>query len=48
MIVTAQHYSRVEVQAEEPRPILPDPPRQPRTSCARRGDRSLAKPARTR
>lgn len=25
MIVTARHYSRVEVQAEKPRPILPDP-----------------------
>lgn len=27
LIVTARHYSRVEVQADKPRPILPDPAR---------------------
>ena len=48
-IVTARHYSRVEVQAEGPRPVAGRRGEGERRRVAgRRGGRSSAKPARTR
>ena len=44
-IITARHYSRVEVQADRPRPVLADVARRPPTSYGPCGDHSSAKPA---
>jgi hypothetical protein len=47
-VITARHYSRVQVEAEGARPAVADAAKASSTSCAPRGDRSMPKRARTK